>query len=617
VRWLRTPGRCADGDRLDGFEARVRRDEPPGAAAARRLWRGPGPFAGVDVLSAGSPAGPAPAAPRGPFAPLDALAAAAGGGPETLLDAIEAEAQAIWTAPHTRRAAVLGGDEAEDALAAAALRRAAGELRRLAAADPALLGDAHDVVGALGAVEVRTRARSGGVLLADPLAVRARRFRAVFVCGLQDGEFPRHPVPEPFLDDAARTDLARATGLVLPRHEDVLGSERSLFYACVSRPQEALVLAFRSCDEEGEPLVASPFLDDVRALFGPELWDERRRRLLAQVTWPPAEAPTPHELRRARAAAVRRPDPPPLGAPVTDAVRERLAAIEREPARGLEAFAGCGVRWLVERLLRPARAEPDPEPMRRGTVTHAALERVLERLRRATGSAALTPASLPAALDALGEVAAELRAEAAGVRGAAGVRAVAGDVERLLRHEAAAGAGLEPRLLEWSFGGDADEAGPLELAEAGIGVSGRVDRIDVAPGGLAVVRDYKGRAGAVAGARWAQERRLQVALYALAARELLGLDVAGALLQPLGAADVRARGVVRDDVPGRYVNGDVVDAEGLEAALGAARDTAVAAARDLRAGRIRPCPGSCTPRGSCAHPAICRAAESAAEEVPS
>ena len=34
-----------------------------------------------------------------------------------------------------------------------------------------------------------------GVLLADPLAIRARRFRAVFVCGLQEGELPQRPRP--------------------------------------------------------------------------------------------------------------------------------------------------------------------------------------------------------------------------------------------------------------------------------------------------------------------------------------------------------------------------------------------------------------------------------------
>src|SRR3712207_7640432 len=64
--------------------------------------------------------------------------------------------------------------------------------------------------------------------LADPLAVRARRFRVVVVCGLQDEVFPRRPTPEPFLDDADRRALARASGIVLPLHEDGLPRERFL-----------------------------------------------------------------------------------------------------------------------------------------------------------------------------------------------------------------------------------------------------------------------------------------------------------------------------------------------------------------------------------------------------
>src|SRR5205814_1763611 len=87
--------------------------------------------------------------------------------------------------------------------------------------------------------------------------------------------------------DLDRAALAVASGLVLPRHEDTLARERSLFYACVSRPEEALFLSFRTSDEEGDPQQPSPFVDDVRALFTEELWTGRGRRLLAEVTWPP------------------------------------------------------------------------------------------------------------------------------------------------------------------------------------------------------------------------------------------------------------------------------------------------------------------------------------------
>ena len=598
LTWLRTPGRLADPDAADALDARVRRTEAVTAAETRRLWAGAATLAVPEAL--------------------DALAEAAAAGPAAFLDALLAEAQAIWTAPHVRRAAVLGAEDAVDARAAAELRSAAAELRALASADPDLLAGPEgpaEILEALASVTVREEAQPGGVLVAEALAIRARRFRAVFVCGLQDGDFPRRPAPEPFLDDDARAELARASGLVLRRHEDALGDERHLFYACVSRPEEVLFLSFRSSDEEGDPAQASPFLDDVRALFTDELWEQRGTRLLAQVTWPPAAAPTPHELRRARAAAERVPEPAPLGPPGSEAVRAALAARGAEAARGLETFAACGVRWLVEGLLRPQRVEPDPEPMRRGSLAHAVLERTLRGLRERSGSARLAPDTLAAALMELRAALGELRAaggrERSGARGRAALRALEEDLARYLRHEAECGAGLEPEWLEWSFGGEGDAHGALPLNGSGVSVTGRVDRIDVdAAAGLALVRDYKGRTVS-AGARWSQDGRLQAALYALAARELLGLEPAGALYQPLGRSDRRPRGLVRAGTPGRYVNGDVVEPEALEAALGEAREVALGAARALRAGEIRPCPSRCSPNG-CAYPGVCRAGEAGA-----
>ena len=113
----------------------------------------------------------------------------------------------------------------------------------------------------------------------------------------------------------------------------------------------------------------------------------------------------------------------------------------------------------------------------------------------------------------------------------------------------------------------------------GVAVSGRVDRVDL-DGRRAIVRDYKGRT-VYPGARWAEDGRIQAALYALAVREQFGVEIVGALYQPIGTADQRPRGVVRDDVPGRYVNGDVSDDATLDERL---EDVA----RDRRPGRRRP-----------------------------
>lgn len=588
LAWLRTPGKAPAAE-VDELEARVRRFEPATAAAARRHW------------------------PGRPLTELDALAGASTGtDPRPLLDVLEAELESIWTAPWRRAGTVLGAHGEGDAAVAAAVRAACGELRSLAAADPRAVGSSGGVLEALAEVAVDVPGGTpGGVLLADPLSVRARRFRAVLVCGLQDGAFPRRPSPDPFLDDDDRRALAAASGLVLPLHEDVLARERYLFYASVSRAEEVLHLAFRTSDEEGEPQVPSPFVADVRRLFTDALWEGRARRLLAEVTWTPAQAPTEHELRRALAARRPAADPPALAPPVAAPVRALLAERECEPARGLETFAACGVRWLVESVLRPRRLDPDPDAMRRGAVAHRVLQRTLSLLRERGGSARLSPATRERAAAALADALGEERDPRGGARAEAALRALEADLRRWLDAECAADTGLEPEHLEWSFGTRDDGPPALELA-GDVRVSGRVDRIDVGPGAVAVVRDYKNSA-APPGAKWTDEKRLQAGLYALAARELLGLRPAAAVYQPLSGPDLRARGIVaagRSDTE-PFVSTDVLDEGEFDALLDEVGGLAVEAARGLRDGRIAPCPERCTPRG-CAHPAICRAAEPSA-----
>jgi RecB family exonuclease len=285
-----------------------------------------------------------------------------------------------------------------------------------------------------------------------------------------------------------------------------------------------------------------------------------------------------------------------------------LAARETEPARGIEAFAACGVRWLVEQVLKPEATEPDPEPMRRGSLAHAVLERALELLGERTGTARLAPERLDAALEALRDALAErARTGGHGARHRVVLHGLAADLDRYVRREAECGAHFEPDLREWRFGGPDDPHGPLPLGEGAGAVVGRVDRIDLGPGGEAMVLDYKGRA-VTAGARWADQGQLQVALYLLAVRDLLGHTPVAGLYQPLAGKKLEPRGLVREGVPGRYVRTDVVDDAAFEETLEEVRAVAAGVVADLRAGRLRPCPERCTSRG-CRYPGICRAGE--------
>jgi ATP-dependent helicase/DNAse subunit B len=282
-------------------------------------------------------------------------------------------------------------------------------------------------------------------------------------------------------------------------------------------------------------------------------------------------------------------------------------------AGALETYADCPVKWLVERELQPGRLEPESEPIVRGSYMHDVLEQVLRRLARA-----VTPDSLPEALQILDQVLAEqppaiLPGQPSQLRRAA-AEAIAADLRRYLRHEAATGCGWDPEGLELRFGfeGDEESLPPLQLGEgaARVAVRGVIDRVDIGPADRrAVVRDYKsgGARSEYQAGRWSSDRQLQVALYMLAVRELLGLDPVAGLYQPLRGRDLRARGMFLTGEPagGELFENDGRDREGLEAALDEAAARAVSLAAKLRTGDVTPCPETCSREG-CAYPGICR-----------
>ncbi len=598
VAYLRMPGRVRLASLADRLEARARREGVDDAAGARRRWEGS----------------------HWPLEEIDRLTRAAGS--SKLLDELDDRLERLFAAPYEREAHLLSASEREDAGALRAARGALAEVDALAAAgldpelDPAALADLlADVPVRVGERPVPDRVR-----VAAPEAVRARRYVTVLLLGLQEREFPRRTVAEPFLSDELRREVSEAAGLALPIREDELDRERHLFYVCASRAERRLVLSSRLTDEEGAPDAPSFFVDDLRELFPPEALDAATvRRSLGEVTWELAQAPTEHEHGRALAArGPRRSPPAPSGLHAPPLLAE-LASRRDFSAGELEAFAGCGIRWLVEKVLRPEGLEPEPEALVRGRLAHAALKRALERLRERTGSARLTPASLPDAETILVEVLEDLGEEhrisaREGRRRAARAR-LERELRRHLRREAGADSAFEPRELELAFGLDRNgeeggEALPaLALEPEGVRVRGRIDRVDVC-GDRALVRDYKAGSRAEGVDTWEGAARLQVPLYMLAASDLLGLEPAGGLYVPLSGGG-RPRGVVcaadAEAIGGDLRGSDVRNEAAVEATLASARRRVGEVVERIRTGDVRPCPERCGPNGGCRYPTICRA----------
>jgi ATP-dependent helicase/DNAse subunit B len=604
LAFLRAPGLTGAAEPVDALDALGRRWALQSASALRDAVGAAGEGVAAEL--------------DGALALLDALAAA--GADETPGAAgagLCAMARTLLAAPHRGRAPGLSGDEVLDGAALAALVAAVGELSALepepVAAELLELLEELTVDAGHSAVD-----DPGAVLLSDPISVRARRFRVVFVCGLQEGEFPRAGRVEPFLPDDRRRELASAAGLVLRAREDALAAERYLFYAAVSRATERVYLAYRSSDEEGNLALPSPFIGDVAELLWPDWRRSRRRRLLSDVVWPPAQAPTTVEHERGLAASLA----PVSGEPPEPARTLGAAALERVrhtrvvSAGALERYGDCPVRWLVESQLSPRRLAPQEEPLVRGSLIHELLEQLLAAL-----GGPVTERTLPEALELLAGLTAELGRGARGLGAgeppvvrAGALRAIEAGLRRYLEHEARTSDGWTPVALERRFGFDEAEGSlpPLALGDGPepVLVRGAIDRIDVDGAGHALVRDYKSGAPRPdwPAARWRPDRRVQVALYMLVARELGQLDVVAGVYQPLRGDDLRARGIFADEVGAAAAGfhpGDARPREQLEAELEDAAQRAVELAERLRAGDVQPCPATCS-RDGCAYPAICR-----------
>ena len=562
VRWLRTPGVVARTALLDRFEATLRRTGVTDPAQARALWT---------------------------YWPLDALDRVREG--PGLLDRVERELETLLAAPVRREAALI---DRWDAAVVAAGRRTIASLRELAAADRGLAPTLPALARALEEtlVELPAAHADGAVALVDALALRARRVRALFIAGVQEGSFPASPAPEPFLTASDRAEIARASGLVLGGMADTAAAERYLFYALCSRPTEWLRVSWHDSSDADAPALRSLFVDDLVDCFDDGLLEGRTIRA--------AGAPPPgleDELAQPRLRG-------PVIGPADPRALAGLRARAQFSASALERWVACPVSWFVERGLHAEDLEPQAVPLARGSAAHDALHAVLGGLRERTGSARVDRASLPLALELLDGALAAPSLEAVERR------RLADDLRRYLRHAAQAGDGAyEPRELELAFGLEEGGAPAVALAGGTFELAGRIDRVDVDPiSATAVVYDYK-TSGSVDGARtWRGHGRLQPALYMLVVERLLGLEPIAGLYQPLRGPDLRPRGAVRADAdPGvPLVSTDRLEPDDFRELIEHQLAVAAAAAAELARGALEPRPQSCSPSGRCRHPAICR-----------
>jgi ATP-dependent helicase/DNAse subunit B len=548
-----------------------------------------------------------------PLPALEALRSA-----PNVLDAVRGLASSMLRAAYGLQSPPVGEGSRQDLRAHDAVMRLLGELRGWTELGEPL--SAEDVAGALERAEVRRASapEPGRVAVLDLMRARTRRVDVVFLLGLEEGSLPRRGHESPFLGDDLRRELdARRGARLTPR--DQVARDRYLFYTVCTRATRRLYLVREAATDEGSPREPSPFWDEARRVF-PEDDAQRwtRRRSLSQLTWPVEDAPTSRERLRSTAALAA--DDRELARSVATAndwgrrLERALAAFNRPTAlthpqvleefrrratygvTELERFADCSSMWFVERVIDPRPIDARVDARLRGGIAHQALFRFYSGLPKELGVERLEPERLDDATpflrrcldDALGGV----RVELTPLQRRELEHGLWRDLEAFVRADAEAEAPLVPRRFEVSFG--SERSAPelqrgLELA-AGVALSGKIDRIDVDPfSARGIVQDYKSGKTGHSAAQIESELRLQIPLYMLVLRDLVGIEPLGGLYRPL-SGERKARGLLRaeardDGIPG-FVKNDYLDEEPFWEQVERARGVAVGLVERIREGDV-------------------------------
>ena len=446
------------------------------------------------------------------------------------------------------------------------------------------------------------------VQILSPHRARARRFDALFILGLVEGEFPAHLDPPSLLTEAqrARIDSIGGGGVLPPEIE----SEAALFANAISRPWQMLYLSARDADDGGSEAAPSEYWLHCMDLLRPEREADCRRTLADQV-FATGLAPTQRHFMRARAVGARTASGAWLSSmsALPIATWDREGAVLRHPAvladlaektsfssSELEKYLGCPFGWFLNNIVGLDEVDSELDGRELGNIAHSALCATYRDLAQ-RGALPVVPKNLDDAIDT-GCKAVDRLVEGDTCPGSASDKRVAAwrvrkMVEALLRFESTSGGRLVATDTELWFGGwEGVDIG-------GLVVRGKIDRVDADPQGTVLfVIDYK--TGSIPSfSEIGTEKGLQLPLYllALAAKRPKARVIGGAYLS---LKDMARSGIIAADAIGALGKQSQgcrpLDADAEERLLGDALATGIKAASDIRNGFIAPLPGrKCPP----------------------
>jgi ATP-dependent helicase/DNAse subunit B len=411
------------------------------------------------------------------------------------------------------------------------------------------------------------------LLIARLTEARGIRYKAVAILGLSEGSFPVNEQPDPFLDETIRQNL----GL-----EPRLNREQAgLYYQAVTRADQFLLITRPYLSSDGEIWEESPYWSATKKLFDSSvvervnsdqplpLIDAASTQELLFEAVRTRKLPTRYDflldrwknlqqvrevLHARRSKEVKGPYEGDL-TPVSDTINQRYSPDAVWSASRLETYSNCPYQFFVSNLLElEARELPKLglDSRQLGSMLHKILEN--------TYLYADDRSDLDNLLATLEK---ECEKEFANAPTTYGFRpSVLWQIEQEQLREKlretitalAKEANWTPTHFEAKFGLDGVPPLTIDLQHERIKIRGLIDRIDRNPQGNLRVIDYKSGSSHLAANDLKLGYRLQLPVYALAARDALQLgnviDGFYWKIQQAEAGSLRLERFSNDDVKG-------------------------------------------------------------------
>lgn len=453
------------------------------------------------------------------------------------------------------------------------------------------------------------------LLIGSLREARGLRFQAVVLLGFSEGIFPEVERPDPFLPE----ELRAALGLDSRLDRD----QASLFYQAVTRSDSQLLITRPYLSEDGENWEASPFWNAVMGLFDEDavqkirpddprplteaassqevlFWAVRRKSLpgtYVDLTERWKQLQTAREVIQARQS--KQPGGTFEGSvpDLADELSKRYSSKHIWSASRLEAYGACPQMFYIGVALDLERVEPASlglDVRQIGSILHKILEE--------TYGATANPADVDSVLKKLPAVARhifETAPQAYGFRPSElwelEQEQFLTQLENTIRALDEVSAGWTPFAYEAMFG--IQHAPPLEIpvGQEQLLVRGVIDRVDRNTAGELRVVDYKTGSSHLAQDDLKNGRRLQLPLYALAARDALQLgDPVDGMYWKILAAEAGSLKLAKFKTASNT---------GVEAAFEVLLDHLLHILTGIRSGEFPPIP----PKGGC--PEYCPAAQ--------